>query len=141
MSESAPIAFPTIQSGIYRIGSPFNELYLELQRDGSLKAMALNTLSDAQKVCQTLHLQLRHPVVASQQISDPFYAFVVADQPKRRRRIRDQMCMGQLRIALRDVFCAQECTSTSSDTTLDYQSSRSFTCVHYCSPFLTIANG
>jgi len=49
MSESAPIAFPTIQSGIYRIGSPFNELYLELQRDGSLKAMALNTLSDAQK--------------------------------------------------------------------------------------------
>lgn len=52
---STPIIIPPIQSGIYHIGSLVHELYLELQRDGSLRAMVPKKLADAQKV--TLHPQ------------------------------------------------------------------------------------
>jgi len=46
---SQPVVFPPIKDGIYHISSLFPEFYLELQRDGSLRAMKLNRMSETQK--------------------------------------------------------------------------------------------
>jgi hypothetical protein len=73
-----------------------------------------------------VHLRFWHLAIVSWQISVSSCHFIVAYHYKWRWDVWDQMRMGQLRIALWDVFRSQERVGSPSDTTLDDQPSRNF---------------